>query len=63
MQGTKRSGEGGRRACYVTPDLSYDYPVGTQKKRAKIINGMAKKGDTTNYYGKNLSRAFWRLFF
>ena len=24
MQGTNRSGEGGRRACYVTPDLSYD---------------------------------------
>ena len=23
MQGTNRSGEGGRRACYVTPDLSY----------------------------------------
>ena len=24
MQGTNRSGWGGRRACYVTPDLSYD---------------------------------------
>ena len=25
MQGTNRRGEGGRRACYVTPDLSHDY--------------------------------------
>ena len=24
MQSTNRSGEGGRRACYVTSDLSYD---------------------------------------
>ena len=42
MQGTNRSGEGGRRACYVTPDLSY-YEEGERKIRAKIINGMGKK--------------------
>ena len=32
-------GWGGRRACYVTPDLSYDYE-GERKRRANIINGM-----------------------
>ena len=37
MQGTIRSGEGGeRRACYVTPDLSYDWE-GERKRRAEII--------------------------
>ena len=40
MQGTNRSGEGGRRACYVTPDLSYKEG---ENRRAKTINGTEKK--------------------
>ena len=35
LQGTNRSGAEGRRACLVTPDLSYDYyscGSGTEKK-------------------------------
>ena len=28
MQSTNRSGKRGRRACHVTPDLSYDYSKG-----------------------------------
>ena len=39
MQDTNRSGDGGRRACYVTPDLSYGQD-GERKGRAKIINGV-----------------------
>ena len=39
MQGTNRSGEGGRRACYVTPDLEVRLG-GREKRRARIINGM-----------------------
>ena len=36
MKGANRSGEGGRRARYVTPDLSYD-KEGAGEGRAKII--------------------------
>ena len=38
-------GRGGGRACYVTPDLSYDYSTvgGRENRRAKIINGIEKK--------------------
>ena len=36
MQGTYRSGEGGRGAFYVPPDLSYDYEG--ERKRAKTLN-------------------------
>ena len=43
MQGPNRSGKGGRRACYVTKDLSYDYVGGRENRRAKTINGMGKK--------------------
>ena len=41
MQGTNRSGEGGRRACYVIPDLSYD-----QEGEGK------KKGEDNKWDGK-----------
>ena len=67
MQGTDRSGEGGRRACYVTPDLSYD-KEGERKRRAKIINGMTKKKQKHTHthrrvegkigYGLGISLAF-----
>ena len=43
MHGTNRSGYRGRRVCYVTPDLSYDYVGGRENRRAKTINGMGKK--------------------
>ena len=36
--GTNHIGEGGRTACYVTPDLSYDRE--RKKRRVEIINGM-----------------------
>ena len=39
IQGTNRSGERGGRACYVTPDLSYDKEG---ERRAKTINGMGE---------------------
>ena len=32
MQGTNRTGEGGRRACSVTPDLSYDWEEEEKRK-------------------------------
>ena len=32
MQGMNRSGEGGRRACYGAPDLSYDLEGEGKKK-------------------------------
>ena len=53
MQGTNRCGMGWRRACYVTPDLSYD-KEGERKRRANIINGMGKK--------KSMKRKGKRLF-
>ena len=43
IQGTKRSGEGGRRARYVTPDLSYDYVEKGEKRGAKIMNRTRKQ--------------------
>ena len=42
MQGTNYSGEGGRRACYLTPNLSYDLE-GERKRRATITNGTGIK--------------------
>ena len=42
IQGTNRSGEGGRRACYdVSPDLGYDWEG--EKRRATTINGLSKE--------------------
>ena len=43
IQGTNRSGEGGRRACYVTQDLSYDC---SRRGREK------KKGEHSKWDGK-----------
>ena len=40
-QGTNRSWEGGRRACYVTPNLGYDQE-GEIKRRANRVFGMNK---------------------
>ena len=37
MKGMDRGGEGGRRACCVTPGLSYDQEGG-RKRRAKRVN-------------------------
>ena len=46
MQDKNRSGEGGRRACYVTRDLSYGYSTvrGRERKRKRDLktNGMEK---------------------
>ena len=41
-EGTYRSEEGGKRARYVTPDLSY-YWEGGRECSARIIYGMGKK--------------------
>ena len=41
-QGTNHSGDWGRRACYMAPDLSYDYG-GEIIRRAKVVNGICKK--------------------
>ena len=56
MQSSNRSGEGGRRACYVTPDLSYDWEG--ERKKAKIINGMVKKKNT--HPSKPLNKPYLR---
>ena len=44
MQGTSRSGEGGRRACYVTPDLSYDRRERKKKCEDNKWDGKKRKG-------------------
>ena len=52
-QGTNRSWEGGRRACYVTPNLGYDQE-GEIKRRANRVFGMNKnKKKLTNKLKKN----------
>ena len=48
MQGTNRSVEGGERACYVTPDLRYDYVGGREKKEGEDNKWYGKKQKTKN---------------
>ena len=55
MHGTNPSGEGGRRACHVTPGLSYGRK---REKKAEIKNEMEKNETKQNKKHGNATLLF-----